>query len=181
MHIIVASKNPVKIGAAEKAFAQLFPNQALTVTGLSVPSGVSDQPMTEEETKLGAYNRAQNAKMAHPNADYYVGMEGGISQFPEGMAAFAWMCVMAENGNGYARTASFFLPPAVAELVEQGIELGIADDQVFGQSNSKQQNGAVGLLTHNAIVRESLYTPAVILAMVPFLQADLYLQKPSAH
>jgi non-canonical (house-cleaning) NTP pyrophosphatase len=41
-------------------------------------------------------------------------------------------------------------------LVESGKELGDADDIVFGKSNSKQQNGAVGILTHDIITRTAL-------------------------
>ena len=39
---------------------------------------------------------------------------------------------------GKSRTATFFLPEEVAELVRQGQELGSADDIVFNVSNSKQ-------------------------------------------
>ena len=73
-----------------------------------------------------------------------------------------------------ARTASFRLPGRVRELVEQGLELGDADDLVFGKSNSKQQNGAVGLLTDNVETRTSLYEQAVVLALIPFKNSALY-------
>ncbi|KAJ2972514.1 hypothetical protein NQ176_g7113 [Zarea fungicola] len=56
--IIVASKNPVKIQAAHDGFQRMFPDIAFTVRGLSVPSGVPDQPLTDEETLQGALNRA---------------------------------------------------------------------------------------------------------------------------
>ena len=44
-------------------------------------------------------------------------------------------------------TCSFDLPPAVAALVRQGMELGHANDHVFSLHNSKQSGGAVGSLT----------------------------------
>jgi non-canonical (house-cleaning) NTP pyrophosphatase len=62
----------------------------------------------------------------------------------------------------------------VADLVRHGMELGHADDQVFGRNNSKQMNGAVGILTANAIDREELYAHAVMLALIPFLNPTLY-------
>ncbi|MEL7534480.1 MAG: DUF84 family protein, partial [Bacteroidota bacterium] len=52
MKIIVASRNPVKIEATRLAFAEVFPQAALELIGLSIASGVSDQPMDEAETKL---------------------------------------------------------------------------------------------------------------------------------
>jgi non-canonical (house-cleaning) NTP pyrophosphatase len=62
----------------------------------------------------------------------------------------------------------------VAILVREGMELGDADDIVFAKSNSKQQNGAVGLLTNDVITRKSLYLPAVQMAFIPFLNPELY-------
>jgi non-canonical (house-cleaning) NTP pyrophosphatase len=88
--------------------------------------------------------------------------------------AFAWIVISDGEKTGKARTASFFLPSEVAKLVHQGMELGDADDQVFKKSNSKQKNGAVGLLTNDAITRKSLYLPAVQMAFIPFLNPKLY-------
>jgi non-canonical (house-cleaning) NTP pyrophosphatase len=82
-------------------------------------------------------------------------------------------CV-AERRWGFARTASFTLPRAVATLVLAGVELGVADDTVFGRSNSKQSDGAVGLLTRGRIDRTAYYTHALTLALVPFISAAHY-------
>ena len=60
------------------------------------------------------------------------------------------------------------------ELINQGKELGEADDIVFGQSNSKQKNGAVGILTNNIIDRTQFYVEAMVLALIPFLNEDIY-------
>jgi non-canonical (house-cleaning) NTP pyrophosphatase len=54
------------------------------------------------------------------------------------------------------------------------MELGDADDLVFGRQNSKQKSGAVGLLTHNRVTRRTLYEQAVVLALIPFINPDLY-------
>jgi non-canonical (house-cleaning) NTP pyrophosphatase len=75
---------------------------------------------------------------------------------------------------GKGRTGTFLLPPAVAELIRQGKELGAADDIVFGRLNSKQDNGAVGLLTDDVIDRAQLYEHAMILALIPFKNKALY-------
>ena len=96
------------------------------------------------------------------------------------MAAFAWIVVRSKEMMGKGRTGTFFLPHAVAELIRQGKELGEADDIVFGRSNSKQENGAVGLLTDNAIDRVQLYEHAVILALIPFKNEALYVQPDEA-
>jgi len=45
---------------------------------------------------------------------------------------------------GYAKTATFQLPPPIAELVRRGDELGTADDKVFGGKHNKQRGGTIG-------------------------------------
>lgn len=171
--VIIASKNPAKIKAAENAFAQVFPNEKFEFVGVSVASGVPDQPMGEEETLLGAENRVDNAK-AKFKADYWVGLEGGVSPNNNQLEAFAWMAIRSNDMYGKGRTGSFFLPEKVAELVNGGMELGHADDVVFGQSNSKQKGGAVGLLTKGVINRAVYYEQALILALIPFINKEHY-------
>ncbi|GAB4405616.1 MAG: inosine/xanthosine triphosphatase [Bacteroidia bacterium] len=170
MHIVVASRNPVKIAAVCAGFAQAFAGTDCTFEEVEVPSGVPDQPRSDTETYEGARNRAQAASQALPAADAWVGIEGGIENLPQGMVAFAWVVVLHRQRQGAARSASFVLPPAVAGLVRQGVELGEADDRVFGRRDSKRQDGAVGLLTQGRISRQQLYSPAVLLALIPFLE-----------
>ncbi len=181
MHtIIVASKNPVKIQAAREGFERMFPGESFLIQGVSVPSGVSVQPFTSQETLQGAINRAQAARLAVPEATYWIGIEGGVSLEPEGhltreeLWAYAWVAILSSDRSGKGCTGSFALPPEVAELVKQGKELGEADDIVFGRTNSKQENGAVGLLTENIIDRAAFYEQAVILALIPFKNPVLY-------
>ncbi|MFA6522149.1 MAG: inosine/xanthosine triphosphatase [Patescibacteria group bacterium] len=173
--IIVASKNPVKINATLNGFQKMFPTEAFEIDGVSVPSGVGDQPESDAETMLGSHNRVLNAFNAQPDADFWVGIEGGIEEKNSDMEAFAWIAIKSKNEQfGKSRTGTFFLPPRVAELIRQGKELGEADDIVFGRTNSKQDNGAVGIYTDNAVSRTDYYTEAVIFALIPFKNEELY-------
>jgi inosine/xanthosine triphosphatase len=171
--VVVASTNPVKIGAALEGFRRMFPAETFTAQGVSVPSGVSDQPISDAETLRGALNRLRNAHEAAPDADYWVGIEGGIEDRGDQLEAFAWIVVMDAARTGKSRTATFYLPDEAARLIRQGMELGHADDVVFGRSNSKQQNGSVGLLTGDAVDRTAYYLQAVILALIPFKNPSL--------
>ncbi len=72
------------------------------------------------------------------------------------------------------RSGSFALPARIKQLVESGMELGQANDEVFIEHNSKQQGGAVGSLTGGVISRQSLYEHAMVLALVAFRQSELY-------
>jgi inosine/xanthosine triphosphatase len=178
--LVVASTNPVKTQAAVDGFQRLFPGSELNVIAASIPSDVAHQPMSDEETLQGALNRSANAQAAYPTADYWIGIEGGIQPIGLEMAAFAWIVVRSKEMIGRGRTGTFFLPPAVADLIRQGKELGEADDIVFGRTNSKQDNGAVGLLTDDVIDRAQLYEHAMILALIPFKNQVLYAQKGGA-
>ena len=172
--ICVASNNPVKLQAAAAGFQAMFPNEEFTVSGVSVQVSVSVQPMSDAETLQGATERAVNARSAQPEADYWVGIEGGVQDIDGEMDAFAWVVVTDGQRTGKGRSGAFFLPHQVAELVRQGVELGEADDRVFSRNNSKQQNGAIGLLTDDAVDRAALYVPAVIFALIPFKNPELY-------
>jgi inosine/xanthosine triphosphatase len=173
--IVVASQNPVKIRAVADGFQRMFPDQEFAIQAISVPSGVSQQPGSDAETMMGALNRATEAARQLPEADYWVGIEGGVEETSGGeMIAFAWVVVCDHERVGRGRTGTFYLPPAVTDLVRQGKELGEADDIVFGRVNSKQENGAVGLLTGDVINRAQLYEHAIILALIPFKNSRLY-------
>lgn len=173
LKVIIASKNPVKIQAVKNGFENMFPNQGFDFLGVSVPSGVADQPMSSKETFTGAMNRAENASSEVISADFYVGVEGGIERHGNEMESFAWIVIKSGGKYGKARSGTFFLPNEVVELIKDGKELGEADDIVFNRNNSKQQGGAVGILTDNALNRTTYYTEAVVLALIPFKNADL--------
>ncbi|KAK2590844.1 hypothetical protein QQS21_011481 [Conoideocrella luteorostrata] len=179
--VIVASKNPVKIGAARDGLSRMFPNSTFEVRGISVPSGVPDQPFTDEETLRGALNRARNARDAEPSADYWIGLEGGVdAKGDEGpIQSFAWIAVVGKGKDGFgervgrARTATYYLPDETAKLLRDGMELGHADDLVHGKTNSKHKSGSVGILTDDVVNRQSYYSEAVVLALIPFKNEQL--------
>jgi inosine/xanthosine triphosphatase len=172
LKVIVASKNPVKIGAAGEAFSAVFPDAPIRVGGIEVSSGVGDQPQSDSKTREGARARALKAHEAEPGADFWVGLEGGVEVFADQLMTFAWMAIKGRNGYmSEARSPTLPLPPAVKELVDAGMELGEANDRVFSTVNSKQGGGAYGLLTNGRYTRESIYAQTLIIALTPFVNA----------
>ena len=171
----IGSENPVKIECTKRGFRDVFKDsEEFDFHGKSTNSGVGRQPMTNKDTLKGAENRANNLKEHYPDGDYFVGIEGGVQIVGMKMEAFAWIVILHENLIGKAQTSTFQLPPNIVELIHQGIELGLADDMVFKRKNSKQGNGAVGILTNNVIDRVEYYRHAVILALIPFINKELY-------
>jgi len=173
--VVLASRNPVKIQATFDGFSKIFPAERFELEGVFVPSNVNEQPLSDMETLQGALNRVRNAMETIINADYWVGIESGIEEYNEEMAVFSWIVVASKDRVGRSKTASFMLPEFLTGYIEDGMELGEAIDTVYTISNSKQQCGAVGVLTFNAITRLDLYKHAIILALIPFKNEKLYL------
>eukprot|EP00948_MAST-09A_sp_MAST-9A-sp1_P000224 g224.t1 len=222
--IVVGSKNPVKVAAAKEAFVRAFKAKSerlasakkvssdddspapteesieIIARGVSVPSGVSDQPMGDKETRTGAQNRALNAlqtlsKEELSTFSYAVGMEGGLNRndWDDQLSCQAWMAVIdikaylahqqkqekEEANNDWialAQTAAFPLPKVLKHLVlEKGLELGHADDLLFKRENSKHGEGTVGILSHGALDRTDYYVHALILCLCPLLHRSYQL------
>ena len=175
--VIIASKNPTKINAVKIGFEKMFLSEEFEFEGVSITSAVNDQPMNDQETITGALNRSNNAKEQYSEADFWIGIEGGVEKNNNEMEVFAWIIIQSKKMIGKARTGTFFLPKKVIELIDAGKELGEADDIIFGRTDSKQKNGSVGILTGNVIDRTKYYTEAVALALIPFKNLELYTDK----
>jgi non-canonical (house-cleaning) NTP pyrophosphatase len=91
----------------------------------------------------------------------------------------AWMAILGRREAvtpvfGLAKTSMFPIPDEVAALVQQGMELGEADDKLFHRVQSKHGNGLVGLLTGGVVDRSEYYEQALVLALSPWMRSDLY-------
>ncbi|MEP6990505.1 MAG: inosine/xanthosine triphosphatase [bacterium] len=166
--VAVGSLNPVKIGAARAVLAQLFPDAL--IEGIAVPSGVPDQPWGDDETIRGAVARAHAAREAL-DADWGIGIEGGVVDAGDGMVrTCAWAAIVARSGRrGVGGSLSLELPPAVAQLVRSGMELGHAMDALTGARDVKRGVGAVGILTAGLVTRQDAYEALVAYAAAPFV------------
>ncbi len=171
MKIAIASKNPVKVEAFQRAFQLTFPEEGLETCSLAASSGVNDQPFGESETLEGALNRLSEVKKLAPGQDYYCSIEGGLIRDKEELYVFAWLVVENKKGlQSRSQAARFKLPENLASLVKAGKELGEADDIVYGRTNSKQGDGTVGVLTNQLITRTDYYEHPAILALSGFIK-----------
>jgi non-canonical (house-cleaning) NTP pyrophosphatase len=116
MKIIVGTTNPKKI-----AYLQThFPDDE--IMGVASPSGVSEQPMTEEETMIGAHNRAKHALESNELADLGVGMEGGSHEGIDGLLYYCCIVVLLDkSGKKYMGISTKMpIPRKVSEVVKAG-------------------------------------------------------------
>lgn len=172
MHIVIGSTNPVKCNATRAVLEPLFPDAAFTY--IDVPSGVAAQPWGDAETRAGALHRAQ-AALRQTGADMAVGLEGGVQESEFGLMTTAWCVLVDRHGRtGVGGNSCALLPEPVADAVRQGIELGTAMDHFTRTHNTKQHNGAIGILTNNLETRQSAYETIIRLALAPFQHPDWY-------
>lgn len=172
MKIAVGSTNPAKVRAVQRAVRKAWPDAE--IVPLEVPSGVSEMPLSAEEGKRGALQRASAARQA-AEADLGIGLEGAVEERPEGLYLTGWVAVV--DREGYAslvQTAAMPLPAVIAEEIRAGAELGPVMDRYSGQNNSKQHLGAVGFLTRGLVPRSLGFYVGVGLALAPWLRRELY-------
>ncbi len=153
--------------------ARAYP--AAVVRGVGVASGVPEQPIGLEQTRAGACRRA-HAALAALGADWGLGLEGGVHFDPTGTGWLCGVVAVATRGgaSSWATGAWFPLPPAVAERVRRGEELGPVMDAVTGRSGIKAHEGAIGVLTRGLVTRTAGWEMAAACALAPFLRPDLY-------
>ena len=174
LKVSVGSKNPVKIEAARLAFEKVFPEIKWEVAGVDVPSGVSDQPMSDAESIKGATNRAKRA-LKKLKTDYGVGLEGGLNQINNDWFDCGWAVIVDKKGNrGIGSTARIQTPPSMMKLIHDGLELGVVNDIIFKKTNTKHGDGHFGLMTKNAITRTSGYRDGVFMALARFIHPNLF-------
>lgn len=173
--VAVGSTNPVKINAVQAGFQKVWPKEThFQFLSVAAASGVSDQPMSDLESIRGATNRAR-AALAHFQADYGVGLEGGLQQIGSLWFDCGWIVVVDKRGvEGIGSTARIITPPNMVAMIQKGMELGSVIDHFFGTTNAKQGDGHFGLMTNNAITRTSGYTDGVIMALTRFLHPELF-------
>lgn len=166
MKILIGTKNPGKIEGAKEAFHNYFAEFA--IEGISVPSGVGEEPLNEEIYN-GARNRVHNlmtyAKENNLDVDYYLGVESGITNLL-GKWAIVNIAVIADR-DGYE---SFGISPGfpVPEKYVQRIietDLGQVMDDIFKAHDLRSGKGGISFLTNDVISRIDQTKEAFVMAL----------------
>lgn len=170
MKFFVASSNPVKINAVKLAIIEHFPDSELA--GFEVESGVSAQPMTDDETKQGAINRAKNLRqmlldkklIKRSDSVLCLGLEGGVFQPQESedknqFWSTVWVSALDQNEKLFlSNGARFPLPEFLSEMLSSGQEMGPSLGKYVGDENLRKKEGMIGYLTKNFTSRTSEYS-----------------------
>ncbi len=172
MLFAVGSTNPVKVNAVRKVVKRIWQNAR--VISLDVSSGVSAQPLGEEETVRGAINRAKKV-MEKTKADFGIGLEGGITKLKDRHYNMPWCAVIDKKGKvGLGCAGAMEIPEYIIKEILTGKELGEVMDKETGINNTKQKMGAIGILTGGLIDRQGAYEIMVIYALSKFIRPEFY-------
>lgn len=177
MHLFVGSTNPVKINAVINAASETWPG--VIVVGLDVPSGISEQPLSDSETRSGARNRAVAALndgllqlksqqlSSAKNQVLGLGLEGGVFENEDGeLWSTVWTAVFDQDGNFYeSNGARFKIPDIIADPIKSGEEMGPVVNHLMGGSDVKRTNGAIGVITKNFVDRTEEYSSIAKMAL----------------
>jgi len=91
---------------------------------LAAPSGVSDQPLSSAETKMGSINRA-TAALEHINgADGGLGIEVGYEKLNGNYHILCWAAFVSANKSICCCSESFPLPKFHRDIIDAGSNLG---------------------------------------------------------
>ena len=175
MTLFVGSINPVKVNAVKAAAQDHWPD--VMVKGYAVESGISDQPLSDDETRQGAQTRAQRALQAglleHSagqaihGAPLGVGLEGGVFEDHHGeMWSTVWVAVIDQEGKMFhANGARIKVPQIIADRVRRGEELGPIVHAITGRDDVRTGEGMFGIITKNFVNRTEEYSALAKMAL----------------
>ena len=166
--IVVGSKNPVKINAVIEA-AKLFWAKP-EILAFDSSSRVSKMPISVQEARIGALNRARTA-FEKTKVDIAIAHEGGVTTIHGDWYLFA--TVVSTNTENYywGGEIKIKLPEAISSQIGDGSEeLGSIMDRMLDKSNTKQKAGAIGYLSRGYITRQEAFRFNSIQALIPWVR-----------
>jgi len=177
----VGSTNALKLQGVRAALAAF--SRDVTIEGIDVESGVSDQPLGFEEILEGARNRAERAKRGG-ECDLGIGYEDGLVAIPGSLESwFNIGCAAVSDGvrTSLGLSPGFSYPAACWQrAVAEREPIGTVFDRFWGQHREvspapgRLSIGNIGKLTRGALTRTEYTRHAVVCALAPFIHPDLY-------
>ncbi len=170
MIITVGTKNQSKLDAVVEILKDYPHLIDAEVRSTEVSSGVSDQPVSLEETIVGAQNRA---KAAFAESDYSIGIESGLMQVPHTKSGYMDVCAVAiYDGTEYhlGLSSGWEFPDKEINriIVEDGLDMSQAINKVglTADPSIGSKAGAIGILTKGRLPRKEYTMQALRTALI---------------
>ena len=175
MRVLIGTNNKGKVEGAKQAFEKFYDD--VEIVGVSVSSGVGDEPVNDEIYE-GARNRVNNlVKYAEENnidSDFYIGIESGITN-KLGKWCIIQIAVIRDK-NGYESFGTGPAFPVPNKYVDEIIntDLGIVMDKIFKGNGLKNEKGGIAHLTKGVITRYDLTREAFIMALTEYINGEIW-------
>lgn len=151
MKIVLGSHNRAKLTAVQAVFTEA------QIICENISSNVSAQPLSDEETMLGAINRAVGAAKQIDNA-YGIGLEGGVMTINDELYLCNWGAIQTPSGAVItASGARIVLPSSFKQALQNGRELSELMDAWANKRDIRHNEGAIGVFTNGEIDRSTMF------------------------
>lgn len=171
MKIVLGSASKDKKKILEKALEEL--GVKAQVKGVSVDSGVADQPLGERKVIKGATGRALAGLRKIPEADFSVGLEGGVEEFREDQYFLVCAAAIADKKGRICLGigSKLLLPREVCLRIKKGEQFGV----VIRKYQKKHfADRKISPLVEALINRKSSFSEAIKNAYLVFLNKKHY-------
>ena len=161
-----AKKEAVKFGFEELRDDGFLPYDEILVRKYLVKSGISDRPMSLEETMQGARNRAlEVVSLQKVQNDYALGLEGGGLKTEFGLLdiGVVWIIEIPTGLSAVGMTPAHQMGPRVEAEMNDGVEMSDAVAHVFG-TNTIENRDCSGPITGGVLNVVKFYQAGVIAA-----------------
>ncbi|MBD7943478.1 MULTISPECIES: DUF84 family protein [Psychrobacillus] len=162
MHkILIGTNNRAKTKAVEVVAGKFYPDAIFV--NQEVSSQVSNQPMSNEETRQGAINRAKRL-MQDFDGTFGIGLEGGVQEISDTMYVCNWGALATKTGEVFTATgAGVALPKEIADSLKEGAELGPIMDVYTNKKGIRHHEGAIGVFTNGFVKRSDMFEHIMLL------------------
>ncbi|SDM71637.1 inosine/xanthosine triphosphatase [Psychrobacillus sp. OK028] len=168
MKILIGTHNRAKTKAVQTIASIYYPNAIFE--NKEVPSLVSDQPMSQEETRQGAINRAKQLMVDSEEAVFGIGLEGGVQVIDGQMYICNWGALVTQKGDVFTATgAGVPLPAEIAEQLIAGAELGPIMDVYSNKNGIRHEEGAIGVFSSGFVNRSAMFEHIMLLLIGQFV------------
>jgi inosine/xanthosine triphosphatase len=151
----IGTKNPAKTSAVKRLCQLHF--QDPQIEEFKADSLVSNQPLSDQETLLGAKNRAKHV-LELSDVELSFGLEGGVKEMDGLMYICNWGALALRDGSVFiAGGAQIPLPEEVASSIREGLELGPVMDAYTKRVGISHSEGAVGVFTDGLVNRQEMF------------------------
>jgi inosine/xanthosine triphosphatase len=170
MKVAIGSKNPVKVRAVESVFHEM----GADVVAIEACSQVKSQPLSHEETRTGAINRAKDC-FRKEKVHLGIGLEGGVFQSEGELYLCNWGALTDEQQLFVVSGPTLKLPQELIPELTSGKELNDIMHASMGIENLGSKQGAIGYYTKGMITRDQVFQQMVQILWGQYL---FYSQRP---